>query len=338
MFTRFQTQLGRRSSSFARLNTELPEPNSQAGTLVFIHKSAEACHSGRDDELQRRARPTEWLSSSPRRRDSVVYKGESRDLGAMNYILDQRVTDMHEPIYTISARGKPEDKPVIEFLKENFDGISLEHIDSLFGFVERCTLYGGRVFVGRELSEADVQAMYDHSIGVRIPLSNNFATKDEYKQHHGLLEKYHRAGNSIILTNNTLASWIRRDYPIYHLEASVIKNIDTYEKINRSLDIFDTVVLPMRLSLEYDFLDKLTQKQRITLFANAGCAFNCPAKICYHSISKMHKSDDAEFKCSKTTLPRVELGMQDFDIGKLFALGFERFKLLRPIPGGIRGY
>ncbi|MGZ8901978.1 MAG: hypothetical protein ACXW0H_00360 [Methylobacter sp.] len=227
---------------------------------------------------------------------------------------------------------------MMAFLKENFDGVPLGQIDSLFGFVERCTLYGGRAPANRELSDADVQVMYEHSIGLRIPLSNSFASKDEYKQYHGLLEKYHRAGNSIILTNNTLASWIKRDYPIYHLEASVIKNIDTYEKINKSLDLYDTVVLPMRLSLEYDFLDKLTQKQRITLFANAGCAFNCPAKICYHSISKINKFSDVEFRCSKTTVPRVELGMQDFDIGKLFALGFERFKLLRPIPGGIRGF
>ncbi|MCX7095626.1 MAG: hypothetical protein NTY50_19575 [Methylobacter sp.] len=252
---------------------------------------------------------------------------------------------MHEPIYTISARAKPENKPVMAFLKENFDGVSLDRIDSLFGFVERCTLYGGRTFESRELSEADVQVMYEHSIGVRLPLSNSFASMDEYKQHHGLLEKYHRAGNSIILTDNTLATWIRRDYPLYNLEASVIKNIDTYEKINKAFDLYDTVVLPMRLSIEYDFLDKLTQKPRITLFANAGCAFNCPSKTCYPAISRINKFNtpidevgNLKIGCSITTVPREILGIQDFDIGKLFDLGFERFKLLRPIPGGIKGF
>ncbi len=45
--------------------------------------------------------------------------------------------------FTISARGKAGDVPVMEFLRRNFGTLPLERIDSLFGFVERCTLYGG---------------------------------------------------------------------------------------------------------------------------------------------------------------------------------------------------
>jgi collagenase-like PrtC family protease len=55
------------------------------------------------------------------------------------------------------------------------------------------------------------------------------------------------------LTNDELAGWIRADFPDYKLEASVIKNIDN--------------------------------KENITLFANAGCAYTCPSKICNHSVS-----------------------------------------------------
>lgn len=246
---------------------------------------------------------------------------------------------MEELSYTISARGKTDDVPVMEFLKENFNGVPLNQVDSLFGFVERCTLYGGRPFVRRQLSDADVIAMYTHSIGVRIPLTNLFVTEDEYKQYKWLFDKYHRVGNSIISTDDDLARWIRRDYPKYQLEASVIKNIDTYEKINESLDLYDTVILPMRLNLHYDFLDKIADKQRITLFANAGCAFNCPAKICYQTISGMNKFNGATtFRCSKATMPREELGMVDFDLKKLSSMGFKRFKLLRVKPGGITGF
>lgn len=245
---------------------------------------------------------------------------------------------MNDLSYTISARGKTDDVPIMSFLRDNFGSIPLNQIDSLFGFVERCTLYGGRPFVRRQLSDEDVLAMYENSIGVRIPMTNLFVNEEEYRSYHWLFEKYHRKGNSVISTDDSLARWIRRDYPDYHLEASVIKNIDTYEKISEALDIYDTVILPMRLNLYYDFLDGIVEKKRITLFANAGCAFNCPAKICYQTISGINKGNGTPFRCSKATIPREELGMVDFDLKKLSSLGFKRYKLLRVKPGGITGF
>lgn len=249
----------------------------------------------------------------------------------------QDVTDEHLR-FTISARGKIETLPVMEFLSKNFAGVPLACIDSLFGFVECCKLYGGRPFVQRQISDADVSVMYEQGIGVRIPLTNSFVDEDEYRSYEWLFEKYHRDGNSIIITEDALADWIRRDYPRYRLEASVIKNIDTHDKIQQALDLYDTVILPMWLNVHEDFLLEVPHKERITLFANAGCAFNCPAKICYHAISKMNKFADAPFKCSKTTIPRQELGMIDFDLARLSSMGFKRFKLLRVKPGGITGF
>ena len=251
-----------------------------------------------------------------------------------------------EIIYTISARGKDGEKPVMDFLKENFSTIPLNQIDSLFGFVERCTLYGGRPFVRRQLNDADVQTMYKHSIGVRIPMTNLFINEDEYKEYSWLFEKYHRIGNSIIVKEDTLARWIRRDYPHYNLEASMIKEIDTYDKITAALDLYDTVVLPMHLNTRYEFLEKIADKHRVMLFANAGCAYNCPARICYRTISLMNKLESASdgivekkiFRCSKSTRPRKELGMVDFNLERLSSLGFKRFKLLREIPGGITAF
>ncbi|MBN1366037.1 MAG: hypothetical protein JW976_14615 [Syntrophaceae bacterium] len=249
-------------------------------------------------------------------------------------------------IYTISARGKHGEMPVMNFLARSFSTIPLNQIDSLFGFVERCTLYGGRPFVGRQLSDADIQALYKNSIGVRIPMTNLFISEDEYKEYSWLFEKYHRDGNSMIVKEDTLARWIRRDYPKYKLEASMIKEIDTYDKITAALDIYDMVVLPMHLNTRYDFLDKIAQKERVMLFANAGCAYNCPARICYRTISLMNKLEgtadrvleNSIFRCSKMTRPRKELGMVDFDLDKLSSLGFKRFKLLRERPEGITAF
>jgi hypothetical protein len=240
-------------------------------------------------------------------------------------------------LYTISVRGKSADIPIIPFLARNYPDIPYGEIDSVFGFLERSTLYGGRPFTEPQLSDTDVGRLYEVGIGVRIPLTNHYVTREEYEENLPLLEKYHRAGNAVIVTNNTLARWIRKDFADYKVEASVIKNIDSYPEIDAALDLYDTVVLPMRLNEDEEFLAGITCKERITLFANAGCALTCPSKICYPSISKMNKYQGGDFRCSQTLKYRELHGMVDFDLGKLRTLGFSRFKLLRAKPATIAG-
>jgi len=232
-------------------------------------------------------------------------------------------------IFTISARSKPKDVPVLDFLQISYPEINLSDVDSVFGFVEKSTLYGGRQFVEPELNDDDVKQLNKNRIGLRIPFTNHYATKEEYIENRELLEKYHKKGNAVIATNDGLAKWIRNDFPKYRIEASVIKNINTHDKIIEAMEIYDTVVLPMNLNQNLEFLKKTKNKKRITLFANAGCALNCPSKICYPSTSKYNKFQGDEFKCSQTLKYRKLNGMIDFDLEELVGIGFSRFKLLR---------
>ena len=247
---------------------------------------------------------------------------------------------MSDVVFTVSARGKLASMPVMEFLERNYPGLAMSRIDSLFGFVERCSLYGGRPFVEPQLSDDDVRVMNEHGVGLRLPLTNHYVDRDEYKSYWWLLEKYHAEGNSIIATNDDLASWVRVDFPQFKLEASVIKNIDTYDQIAQALDLYDTVVLPMRFNEDADFLERVEPKSRITLFANAGCALTCPSKICYPAISKMNKftGENVGFSCSSDLKDRDGRNMVDFDLNRLVNLGFHRFKLLRARPSGKTGY
>jgi len=233
-------------------------------------------------------------------------------------------------LYTISARGKEPLDPVLMFLGRNFASVPLASIDSVFGFVEQSTLYGGRLFCGPELLDADVLSLYQIGIGLRLPLTNHYVEREEYEASRPLLEKYHREFNAAIVTNDDLARWIRADFPKYRIEASVIKNLNTPGKIQGAMALYDTVVLPMTLNLQPDLLQSLENKPRITLFANAGCALTCPSKICYPSISKSNKfRGPSEFQCSQPLKERERMGMVDFDLDALQALGFSRFKLLR---------
>jgi hypothetical protein len=240
--------------------------------------------------------------------------------------------------FTVSARGKNPDAPILAFLREEYGTVPLREIDSLFGFVERSTLYGGRVFNERELSERDVYQLNAAGIGIRLPMSNHHVERDEYETNLPLLDKYHRVGNYVIVTNDDLATWIRQDFPDYHVDASVIKNIKTHRKIDKALQLYDSVVLPMRLNEDLEFLRKIEAKDRITLFANAGCALTCPSKLCYTSFSKINKGKGGEFQCAMMIKDRELLGMKDFPLEPYIDLGFKRFKLLRALPSGVTGF
>jgi hypothetical protein len=240
--------------------------------------------------------------------------------------------------YTVSARSKLATEQVFAYLRKNYGNLQLNEIDSLFGFVEKCTLYGGRTFTERELSDKDVDQLNSAGIGIRLPMSNPHVDLKEYRLSGWLLRKYHKPGNSIICTNDDLARWIREDFPDYRLDASVIKNIKTHRKIEAAMELYDSVVLPMPVNEDLEFLGQIEDKDKITLFANAGCALTCPSRICYPSISKMNKGRGGEFLCSQPLKDRDLLGMVDFPLQPYIDLGFHRFKLLRARPSSMTGF
>ncbi|MCL1041990.1 hypothetical protein L2712_10100 [Shewanella marisflavi] len=240
--------------------------------------------------------------------------------------------------YTVSARGKADHQSVMKFLRQHFGAVPLAQVESVFGFVERSSLYGGRFYLMRQLSERDVGLLADNNIGIRIPFTNHFATKEEFDANRSLLAKYHHKRNSIICTNDDLAYWIKQEFPDYDIEASVIKNLTKAEQLEEALTLYDTVVLPMVLNDDEAFLSALQHKDRIRLFANAGCAYTCPARTCYKSISKFNKGNGGEFKCSQDLKAREMQGMVDFDLTRLRRLGYHKFKLLRARAGEQTGY
>ena len=240
--------------------------------------------------------------------------------------------------YTISARGKSKLVPIKKFIDTNFSEVPLPQIESVFGFVESSTLYGGRAFQIEELSDDDVIHLNEMNIGLRIPLTNHFVDREEFVKTSKILEKYHNSLNSVICTNDELALWIKEVFPSYEVEASVIKNLTSQEKISDALQIYNTVVLPMTANDNDELLDGIEDKSRIRLFANAGCAYTCPAKICYKSVSKMNKFQGGEFKCSQIVKDRQSRGMVDFDLQRLQKKGYHKFKLLRTQVGNKTGY
>jgi collagenase-like PrtC family protease len=179
-----------------------------------------------------------------------------------------------------------------------------------------------------QLSDKDIETLNEAGIGLRLPLTNHFCDPKDYERSLWLLDKYHDEMNSVIVTNDILALQIRRDFPKYAIEASVIKNLRSLKSIEKALETYDSVVTPMDMNDDKDFLESLP-KDKIRLFANAACAYTCPSKICYASFSKINRGDDIKAECSMDTKPRDFKGMHDFNVSEFEDMGFTKFKLLR---------
>lgn len=243
---------------------------------------------------------------------------------------------------TISARQKPREILVKQFLEKNFESIPYEQIDSLFGFNDPCRIYGGRSFLGQELTDRDLYWMYDNGIGYRIPVTSSLVNKELYEEAKPFLTKHHRQGNSVIVVRDNLAEWIKEDFPLYKVECSVIKEVDNKEKLLKALELYDTVVpLPESFNTNYELLESFSSdiKDRTRLFLNSGCAYKCPARTCYGSFSKMNRGDaDAVFLCSQLSSKKyIPPGMVNFDIGSFTKIGYTKFKLLR-VKNTVTGY
>ena len=231
--------------------------------------------------------------------------------------------------FTVSVRDKLEGEPVMAFLRKHFGSVPLEQLESVWGFLEPCTLYGGREFDRPQLSDFDIRVLNGAGIGLRIPLTNHFFTQHDYEKSLWLLDKYHLPLNSLIITNDELALRVKQDFPKYHIEASVIKNLRTLQRLERALELYDTVVTPMELNDDHAFLESLPNDQ-VRLFANAACAYTCPNKVCYVSLSKRNRGEDVPFECSQLDGRHPGYtGMKDFNIEEFELMGFSKFKLLR---------
>lgn len=242
--------------------------------------------------------------------------------------------------FSVSARGKNLSSEIGEFLRHNFE-MYHGRIESVFGFVEHIPLYGGRPFIEREISDQDVEELKLLGIGLRLPLTNHFVTHKDYLRSKPFLAKYHDKKNSVITVSDELASWIRQDFPLYTIEASVIKDLKTLDAIHPLFEIYDQVVLHGSWNLKTTELATIEQKDRIRLFTNMGCSLNCPAKICYPSFSKFNNNMSVfdkpvvELLCSQPLIKR-EVSLTEFDLNPLIKLGFTKFKALRS--KGITGF
>lgn len=232
--------------------------------------------------------------------------------------------------YTVSGRRFPAGLPVLDALAAVYDYVDPGQVESVYGATEiPSPLYGGWLSTTSRnsvLTGTQADALERRGIGVVLTLTNHVFDERAYASSRPLLERFHRRGNGVICLNDRLAWRLRKDYPLFRIEASSIKRLDSWARITRALDLYDLVVVPSELNKSDEFLDGIREKERVLLFGNSICDHECPTHECYEEVSRRLRTGEAEHErvCFKWILhPNVA-----FDVRKLAGMGFSLFKLV----------
>lgn len=236
--------------------------------------------------------------------------------------------------FSVSSRSITPEMDPAAYLRAFFFYVPLNRIESVFGNpATPSRLYGGRSYNPQHsLTGRHIGRLHEMGIGLALTLTNHFFDEEAYRESLPLLKAHHRPGNSVICTRDELARRIRLDFPDYELKASIIKHCNTIEKIERCLELYDQVVPPMDMNDDDTFLQALSPKSRILLFANATCAYNCPVRSCYLGFSQKNRGAEVTSLCSRDRLPRPDPGHIFFNVGYFQSLGYRRFKLVPLAP------
>ena len=232
--------------------------------------------------------------------------------------------------FSVSGREIMPYYDIIDFLKIYYPFINLKQIESSFGSTYiPSDLYGGRKYNPESsFTDGHIAKLAENNINLSLTLTNHYFSPDSYEKSKYLLDKYHKSGNSVICVNDELAKQIRIDFPKYQLRASIIKNINTLKKVEKNLELYDFIVIPMDKNDDDKFLKSLPEKKKIMLFANASCAYTCPARTCYKGFSDINKGSDQINLCSRNKIDRLNKGLVFFDVLKFRDMGFDYFKLV----------
>lgn len=232
--------------------------------------------------------------------------------------------------FEVSSRKIVPAADAIDYLKIYYPYLDVDQIDSVFGnALYPSRFYGGRSYdLEHSLTERQIATLGEHGKGVSLTLTGHHFDEEVFRANRHFLASHHSRGNAIVCTNDELARRIREEFPDYLLKASLIKHLNTLEKVERALTLYDRVVIPMDKNDDDAFLESLPEKHRIVLFANANCAYNCPARTCYAAISQVHWGNEYTKSCSKKWIPRPEVGHTFFDVDKLAGMGFHHFKMV----------
>ncbi len=221
-------------------------------------------------------------------------------------------------------------------------------INSVYGSV-KTSWGGGRPSgwpdVEKKAAESTIHRHNENQTSCCFTFSNYHITKEdlEDKTANLLLEVASEGSfqNYAIVSSDLLADYIREKFPKIKLISSVLKPIyeienfqDTPQYYNDLCKRFDRVTLRPELSFDYNFLKKLTNKDKIDLIVNQDCLPNCPLYRKHYDFYsevergiKQRSEDFCHLEKRKVEAVYNTSLLSNQDMDKMIQLGFKNFKL-----------
>jgi hypothetical protein len=210
--------------------------------------------------------------------------------------------------------------------------------------INKCKWNGGRINRDVVYSETTMKYYYSKDVGIALTFTNNNIDLDDVVGNH-LLEKFHRAGNAIILVNNDLREYIKKNYPRYEL----IYSITGMGTLNIPLQDSD-IQIYKRLESAYDWIvprfehvfDKRADELDRTkweVMVNDTCVWKCKRFDEHFKAIAMENtlgnaySEEIEECWIAGFNPDIDSKQKSMDIDiehieKLKALGVQSFKII----------
>ena len=170
----------------------------------------------------------------------------------------------------------------IDFLKKKpeyfYDNVE---IASVYGCFPPAIWNGGRCVSGDPTE--DVIVRYINEFNSRnVPLRYTFTNPNIEKQHlsdkfcNRITELAHNGFNEIIVNSPVLEEYIRRQYPMYPIISSTIKQIEDLDDLKAELGkAYKLVVLDYNWNNDFERLEKIPNKDRCEILINPYCTPHC---------------------------------------------------------------
>ncbi len=178
-------------------------------------------------------------------------------------------------------------------------------IGSIYGSFPNFIWNGGRTVFGMQLYIEEMKEIVDYfnnrNIPVRFTFTNSMINETHLYDTLGnqLLKNVENNLNEILVNNQLLEDYIRKNYPKFKFISSTTKGLNEDELKAELNKDYKLVVLDYTHNNEWEYIDKFDNLDKLEILVNEVCIENCPIrKQHYDNLSKQQINfSRKKYKC-----------------------------------------
>lgn len=223
-------------------------------------------------------------------------------------------------------------------------------IGALYGTFPNVIWSGGRYNCGEPIPGQEMGKIiidFNHAnIPIRYTYTNNLIQDEDCfdKFANFTMEIANTGKNEVLVNSPILEKYLRNKYPDFKYCLSTTACERNVDKINELTKTYDMVVIDYRDNRNFEFLEKIEDKDKIEILVNEICPSSCPyRKKHYELISKanLYQCSPGEATCLYNINSNYGIGFYasldknkdtsltvDDVFGKYYDMGFRNIKLI----------